>query len=278
MGVCLSRQHLSLAADLAAQSPRAHVLDQYLNPGNPLSHYDGTAEEMLRQTRGHLDVVVVAAGTGGTVTGLAKKLKEALPHVVVVAVDPVGSVLAVPDALNDHKRLQGYQVEGIGYDFLPTVLDRTLVDVWVKVDDPDAFAMARAVIKHEGLLVGGSSGSCVAGAVAYIKSRPAEELAGKRVVCLCADSIRNYMSKFLDDTWMAQHGFSTAAAGDDVRSAEASPAAELLAKASEARLREVTRAQTEGLLTASEAAAQAKAIVKRLGPPANADHSSLSEP
>ena len=186
--------HITLAAEMAEVSPNAHVLDQYLNAGNPLAHYDGTAEEMLRQSGGNIDVVVMAAGTGGTATGVGRKLKEVLPNVKVVAVDPVGSILAVPDQLNDYKRLQGYQVEGIGYDFIPTVLDRDIIDTWVKVDDDKAFDMARKMIKHEGLMVGGSSGSCMAGAYEYIKQNEAE-LKGKRVVILCADSIRNYMSK-----------------------------------------------------------------------------------
>ena len=95
-------------------------------------------------------------------------------------------------------------MEGIGYDFIPTVLDRSLIDEWVKVDDPEAFDMARKMIRYEGLMVGGSSGSCMAGAYAWIKANE-ESLKGKRVVVLCPDSIRNYMSKFLDDEWMAKN-------------------------------------------------------------------------
>mmetsp|Transcript_22810 Transcript_22810/g.41871 ORF Transcript_22810/g.41871 Transcript_22810/m.41871 type:complete len:218 (-) Transcript_22810:705-1358(-) len=194
--------HISLAKDLeAASGGKAHVLDQYRNSGNPLAHYEGTADELLEQCGNNLDVVVLAAGTGGTVTGVGKRIKEALPHCKVVAVDPVGSLLAVPEGLNARKRLQPYQVEGIGYDFLPTVLDRTVIDAWVKVDDREAFGMARACVKHEGLLVGGSSGSALAGAFAYIQDQ-GQALHGKRVAVLCADGVRNYMSKvlaFLDD-------------------------------------------------------------------------------
>jgi len=96
-----------------AHSPNAHVLDQYLNAGNPLSHYEGTAEEILRQCDGKLDVILMTAGTGGTITGIGRKIKEVLPHVKVVAVDPVGSLLAVPDHLNDYKRLVGFQVRRV---------------------------------------------------------------------------------------------------------------------------------------------------------------------
>ena len=121
-----------------SRSPNAHMLDQYINAGNPLAHYEGTAEEILRQTRGSLDVLVLAAGTGGTITGVARKIKEAVPGCKVVGVDPVGSDLAVPESMNKPHPKGMYQVEGIGYDFIPTVLQRDLIDEWVKVDDPEA--------------------------------------------------------------------------------------------------------------------------------------------
>ena len=111
-----------------------HVLDQYKNPANPLAHYEGTAEEIFEQTGGKLDYMVMSAGTGGTVTGTALKLKEKIPGIKIVAVDPYGSILAKPDNVNEtsprtgHKKLQGYHVEGIGYDFVPTVLDQGVVD------------------------------------------------------------------------------------------------------------------------------------------------------
>ena len=114
------------------------MLDQYINAGNPLAHYEGTAEEILRQTRGSLDVLVLAAGTGGTITGVARRVKEAVPGCKVVGVDPVGSDLAVPESMNKPHPKGMYQVEGIGYDFIPTVLQRDLIDEWVKVDDPEA--------------------------------------------------------------------------------------------------------------------------------------------
>merc|ERR1712125_267087 len=106
--------------------------------------------------------MVLSAGTGGTITGVAKKLKEEIPGVKIVGVDPYGSILAKPDTVNDgstrtgQKRLQAYHVEGIGYDFIPTVLDRDVVDYWVKSDDDEAFASMRSIIRHEGLLVGSS--------------------------------------------------------------------------------------------------------------------------
>jgi len=202
--------HIFLSARLAKEL-NGHVLDQYLHPGNPLAHYDGTAEEIVEQTGGKLDYMVLSAGTGGTLSGVAKKLKEKIPGVKIVAVDPHGSILAEPDSMNDGSartgqgRLQGYQVEGIGYDFIPTVLDREMVDYWVKSDDDEAFASMRSVIRHEGLLVGSSCGSTMAGAYRFIKENNIGK--DKRVGVLFADSSRNYMSKMMDDDWITKTGF-----------------------------------------------------------------------
>lgn len=205
--------HIFLSQRLAKEL-NGHVLDQYKNPGNPLAHYEGTAEEIFEQTGGKLDYMIMSAGTGGTVTGTALKLKEKIPGIKIVAVDPYGSILAKPDSANDassrtgHKRLQAYQVEGIGYDFVPTVLDQDVVDYWVKTEDDESFAMGRNVIRHEGLLIGGSCGATMAGAYKFIREHNIG--AGKRVGVLFADSSRNYMSKFMDDDWMAKEGFNVA--------------------------------------------------------------------
>lgn len=202
--------HIFLSQRLAKELD-GHVLDQYLNPGNPLAHYEGTAEEIIEQTNGKIDYVVMSAGTGGTVTGSAMKLKEKVPNVKIVAVDPYGSILAKPDSVNEqsprtgHKRLQAYQVEGIGYDFIPTVLNQDIVDHWVKTDDDESFLMARKVIRHEGLMVGGSCGSTMAGAHKFITENKIGK--DKTVVVLFSDGTRNYMSKYLEDEWMKEHNF-----------------------------------------------------------------------
>merc|ERR1712048_806077 len=194
-----------------AKDLNGHVLDQYKNPANPLAHYEGTAEEIIEQTGGKLDYMVMSAGTGGTVTGTALKLKEKIPGIKIVGVDPYGSILAKPESANDgssrtgHQKLQPYHVEGIGYDFVPTVLDQDVVDYWVKTDDDESFAMGRNVVRHEGLLVGGSCGATMAGAYRFIREQKIG--AGKRVGVLFADSCRNYMSKHMDDAWMAKEGF-----------------------------------------------------------------------
>merc|ERR1719387_2170113 len=210
--------HIFLSARLAKEL-NGHVLDQYINADNPLAHYDGTAEEIVEQVKGKLDYMIMSAGTGGTISGVAKKLKEKIPGVKVVAVDPHGSILAVPDSMNDgsartgQKRLTAYHVEGIGYDFIPTVLDSVTADHWVKSDDDESFAMGRCIIRHEGLLIGGSCGATMAGAYRFIRDHKIG--ADKRVVVLFADGARNYMSKFIDDDWMTANGFNV----DDVNKA-----------------------------------------------------------
>ena len=152
--------HISVAFRMQDADPEnVHVLDQYVNTSNPGAHYHGTAEEILRQCDGKLDMIVMGAGTGGTITGIAKKLKEHLPNLIVVGVDPYGSILA--EGKDDGKTYPMYQVEGIGYDFIPDVLDRGVVDEWVRATDAPAFEFSRQLIKEEGLLVGGSSGSAM---------------------------------------------------------------------------------------------------------------------
>ncbi|MCS6902369.1 MAG: cystathionine beta-synthase, partial [Myxococcales bacterium] len=189
--------HIGVARRLREVLPNAHILDQYANPDNPLAHELTTAQEILEQCENKLDAVVLTAGTGGTITGVARGIKKVLPRCLIVGVDPEGSILAGPG------EIRSYKVEGIGYDFIPDVLDRSLVDRWIKSNDRDSFRTARKLIRQEGLLCGGSSGAAVWAAMQVAQDLPP----GSRVVTLLPDSIRNYMSKFLDDGWMRQHGF-----------------------------------------------------------------------
>eukprot|EP00058_Branchiostoma_floridae_P025212 XP_002610702.1 hypothetical protein BRAFLDRAFT_117945 [Branchiostoma floridae] len=191
--------HIGVAQRLNQEIPNSHILDQYRNPSNPIAHYDGTAEEIIAQCDGPVDMVVAGAGTGGTISGLARKLKEKYPNIKVVAVDPEGSDLAEPEELNKTDT-NFYEVEGIGYDFVPTVLDRQVVDKWYKSTDRETFLMARKLIREEGLLCGGSSGSAMAAAVQCAKDLKE----GQRCVVILPDSIRNYMSKHLSDDWMSE--------------------------------------------------------------------------
>ncbi|EHB03603.1 Cystathionine beta-synthase [Heterocephalus glaber] len=194
--------HVGVAWRLKNEIPNSHILDQYRNASNPLMHYDTTAEEILQQCGGKLDMLVASVGTGGTITGIARKLKEKCPRCKIIGVDPEGSILAEPEELNRTEQT-AYEVEGIGYDFIPTVLDRAVVDKWFKSNDEEAFIFARMLIAQEGLLCGGSSGSAMA--VAVKAARELQE--GQRCVVILPDSVRNYMSKFLSDKWMLQKGF-----------------------------------------------------------------------
>lgn len=143
---------VAIAQRLQKEIPNSVILNQYTNSGNPLAHYDGTGSEIVYQMDGKLDMVVLGAGTGGTVTGVGRKIKEACPECIVVAIDPEGSILARPEELNTAEGT--YEVEGIGYDFIPTVLDHTVVDKWVKSNDLMAFTMARRLQAEEGYLCG----------------------------------------------------------------------------------------------------------------------------
>ncbi|MCB9869348.1 MAG: cystathionine beta-synthase [Planctomycetes bacterium] len=190
--------HIGVAQRLREIIPNSHILDQYSNPSNPGAHEDGTGVEIWEQCGGRLDAVVMTAGTGGTITGVARALKARDPKVQVIGVDPEGSILAGPGPITP------YKVEGIGYDFIPDVLDRELVDRWIRSNDRDSFQTARRLIRREGLLVGGSSGSAVWAALQVARELPA----GARVVTILPDSIRNYLTKFVDDRWMRENGFT----------------------------------------------------------------------
>ncbi|CAK9813176.1 Cystathionine beta-synthase [Anthophora plagiata] len=193
--------HINVAQKLQSEIPNSIVLDQYTNPGNPLSHYDQTATEIWRQCEGKIDYLIAGAGTGGTISGIGRKLKELSRDIQIIAVDPEGSIL---DPLTKSQEEIGfYEVEGIGYDFVPTVLDRNVIDKWVKTEDCESLNAARTLIRQEGLLCGGSSGAALVAALKIAKDLPE----GKRVVVILPDGIRNYLTKFVSDHWMEIRGF-----------------------------------------------------------------------
>lgn len=185
--------HIGVARRLQKEIPNSHILDQYGNPDNPLAHEYGTAEEIWTQTDGKIKAVVAGAGTGGTITGLAKGLHKHNREIKIIAADPLGSILALPESLNQSHANESYKVEGIGYDFVPDVLDQHVIDKWYKTGDREAFAYARRLIAEEGLLVGGSSGSAVAAMVKGVKDLGLGK--GDVVVVILPDSIRSYLSK-----------------------------------------------------------------------------------
>lgn len=189
--------HISLAKKLQAEIPNSHILDQYANPNNPNAHYFGTAQEIIDDFGKDLHMVVAGVGTGGTISGIAKRLKEFNPSIKIIGVDPVGSILG------GGTEVKPYHVEGIGYDFFPDVLDNNLIDSYIKITDADSFHTARRLIREEGLLIGGSSGAAMWAALQAAKSLSK----GQKCLVILPDSIRNYMSKFANDEWMKENGF-----------------------------------------------------------------------
>jgi len=189
--------HIGVAKKMQSEIPNSHILDQYSNTANPDAHYAGTAQEIIDDFDDSLKMVVAGVGTGGTITGMAKRLKEERPGIAIIGVDPFGSILGGGD------EVYPYHVEGIGYDFFPNVLNNDLIDKYIKLPDPESFQMARRIIKEEGLLIGGSSGGAVWAALQtanYLKK-------GDKCLVILPDSIRNYLSKFVDDGWMEEQGF-----------------------------------------------------------------------
>ena len=180
-------------------------LDQYSNQFNPEVHYKTTGPEIYDQMEGKLDYIFVCAGTGGTVTGLNKYFKEKMPNVKVIGIDPYGSILAYPDELNTEPKL--YKQEGIGQSEMPSILERKLVDEWVKIDDKESFKYARELIKAEGWLSGGSCGAAIQGTFYYLKKYNLTEDSNLRCVIIMPDGIGNYMTKFPRDEWMVGCGF-----------------------------------------------------------------------
>jgi cystathionine beta-synthase len=188
--------YYSVANRLTEETPGAFQPNQYANQANPAAHYASTGPELWEQTGGKLDVLVVGVGTGGTITGVSRYLKERNPDLLVVGADPEGSIFNSPE-------VHTYLVEGVGEDFWPQTFDPGVVDRYVTVSDRDAFLMTRRLGREEGLLVGGSSGMAMAAAVEVAKELPRDTT----IVVLLPDTGRGYLSKVFNDDWMRQHGF-----------------------------------------------------------------------
>ncbi|MFL5766852.1 MAG: cystathionine beta-synthase [Actinomycetota bacterium] len=184
-----------VADRLTEEIPGAFQPNQYFNQGNPQAHYETTGPEIWQQTQGKLDALVIGVGTGGTITGTGRYLKERNPDILVVGADPEGSLYS-----GDTPR--PYLVEGIGEDFWPDTFDPAVVDRYVRVSDRESFRLARAITRQEGILVGGSSGTALAAALEVA----AELDADATIVVVFPDTGRNYLSKLYSDAWLLQYG------------------------------------------------------------------------
>ena len=185
-----------VADRLAREIPGAFRPDQFSNPNNPLAHYLTTGQEIWTDSEGRVEVFVASMGTGGTISGTARYLKERNPAITIVGADPEGSILS-GDAPHS------YKVEGIGEDFIPKTFNRQVVDEMVRVSDKESFNTARRLAREEGILAGGSSGTALAAALKYAQrlTQPRE------IVVLLPDTGRNYISKIFSDEWMRENGF-----------------------------------------------------------------------
>ncbi len=191
------RSYYSVARELSSR-PNHYQPDQYTNPANPTAHVLATGPEIWKQTDGGIDIFVAGVGTGGTISGNAKYLKGVNPDLLVVGVDPEGSIYTAASEAD----VTTYLIEGVGEDFWPGTYDPDLTDRYEMVSDAEAFAMTRRLAVDEGILVGGSGGMAVVGAV-----RVAEENPEKLTVVIIPDSGRSYLSKIFNDEWMAANGF-----------------------------------------------------------------------
>jgi cystathionine beta-synthase len=197
-----------VANRLAREIEGAWRAGQFTNLSNPQTHYEQTGPEIWEQTEGRVTVFVAAAGTGGTLSGVGRYLKEQNPRIRVIGADIEGSILS-------GGKPGSWKVEGIGEDFVPNTLNAQVIDEWIRVSDSESFSMARRVARQEGILLGGSSGTCLTAALRYAATCSPDDV----IVALCPDTGRNYLSKMYDERWLSQNGFlditpETTTAGD----------------------------------------------------------------
>ena len=196
------KHYVNVAKKLKRETKNSFLPNQYENMGNPRAHYATTGPEIWEQMGGQLDAFVAGIGTGGTISGAGRYLKRKNRRIVIVGVEPEGSMYYNEKYGTDFP-LHTYKVEGIGEDFLPRTYDSKIPDVIQRVTDQESFVMTRRLAREEGILAGGSSGTAVAGCLKFAKER--SEL--KKIVVLLPDTGRNYLSKIFNDEWMKSQGY-----------------------------------------------------------------------
>lgn len=192
--------YIEVAKRIARENENTHLLNQYTNTGNPMAHFDGTGPEIWKQTEGKINYLVAGMGTGGTISGTSKYLKEQNADIQAIGADPDGSLYT--------GEVYPYQVEGIGYDFYPDVFNHEIVDKMYRIKDKESFTEVRNLAKQEGILAGGSTGTVLSATRKLLEDlRAKNELDGKVIVMFIHDNGRSYLSKIYNDDWMKQHGF-----------------------------------------------------------------------
>src|SRR5580704_6834144 len=212
------RSYYQVAKRIARETPNSFYANQYHNPANPEAHYLSTGPEIWQQTAGDFEVFCAGMGTGGTLSGTGKFLREKKPGIKIVGVDPVGSLYYDFVKQGRITKPFSYKVEGIGEDFFPTSMNLKILDDVVRVDDKECFLMTRDLTRMEGLFVGGSGGAAVAGALKYARTmveRGEGTVAGRpaRILVFLADGGHKYLSKIFNDDWMRENGFLEDAPG-----------------------------------------------------------------
>ena len=199
------KSYYSVARKIAAETPNSFFFNQYDNLANRQAHYESTGPEIWAQTEGKITHLVCTAGTGGTITGTAKYLKEKNPNIQVWAIDPIGSLLThyYQTGIEDHNHVQPYIAEGFGEDFIPANYDMTVIDHFEQVSDKEGALMTRRLAKEEGLFCGYSAGSCILGLLQLKDKLKSSDL----VVCILHDHGSRYVGKVYNDEWMKSKGF-----------------------------------------------------------------------
>jgi cystathionine beta-synthase len=195
--------YYSVAKRLSEETPNAFYANQYHNPDNPETHYRYTGPEIWEQTGGKIDVFIAGVGTGGTISGIGKYLKEKNPEIKIVGIDPVGSILAHYHATGEMCEAKPYKTEGIGEDIIPSNVNFDVIDEFIIVEDKESAVMTRELLLEEGIYAGNSSGAAVCGALKWAEKQSQELL----TVIMLPDSGSRYISKVYNDDWMRKEGF-----------------------------------------------------------------------